>query len=135
MACTRIVQVTQLIHFVVGGVLIVLWLKVWSAALKWVSSNSSHAIMFTFRQIPLGKVWTPFSPQMWVEYYYCHFSTRIALVSYGGWYAIKQRNQTILLLSLLPQYVSSSLVKPPSAMIVCQWSSWRDNQRKYNLPS
>ena len=29
--------------------------------------NSSRAIMFTFGQIPLGKVWTPLSSQLWVK--------------------------------------------------------------------
>ena len=32
-----------------------------------VSLNSSRAIMFTFRQIPLGKVWNPLSSQLWVK--------------------------------------------------------------------
>ena len=32
-----------------------------------VSSYSSRAITFTFGQIPLGKVWTPLSSQLWVK--------------------------------------------------------------------
>ena len=31
------------------------------------SSKSSRANMFTFGQIPLGKVWTPLSSQLWVK--------------------------------------------------------------------
>ena len=31
------------------------------------SSYSSRAITFTFGQIPLGKVWTPLSSQLWVK--------------------------------------------------------------------
>ena len=34
------------------------WLKYWTVALKWVSSNSICSIKFTFCLIPLGKVWT-----------------------------------------------------------------------------
>ena len=57
-----------------------------------VSSNSSCAITFTFRLIPLGKVWTLLSPQLWVKkYLYC---SSLALNIQQGWYAIKQRNQS-----------------------------------------
>ena len=36
--------------------------KVLDSGLKWVSSNSSCAIMFTLELISLGKVWTPSPP-------------------------------------------------------------------------
>ena len=32
-----------------------------------VSLNSSQALTFTFELIPLGKLWTPLSPQLWVK--------------------------------------------------------------------
>ena len=38
------------------------WLKCWTAALKYASSNSSHGITFSYGLITMGKVWTPLSP-------------------------------------------------------------------------
>ena len=42
-------------------------LKRWTAESYYASSFSGRAITFTFGQIPLGKVWTPLSSQLWVK--------------------------------------------------------------------
>ena len=62
-----------------GGVLIVQWLKRWTAESFSASSNSSRTITFTFGKIPVGKVWTPLSFQLWVKYYHCWSSGRMDL--------------------------------------------------------
>ena len=65
--------------------------------LWYVCTNSSHAITFTFRLMPMGNVWTPlFSPSyglnrtipILVQGWLWH------LITHKVWYAITQRNQT-----------------------------------------
>ena len=50
-----------------------------------VSTDSSHAIAFTFRLMPLGKVLTPLYPQLWVKYYHYCPSTRMVLALNNPW--------------------------------------------------
>ena len=53
------------IHFLISQELrvsVASWLKCWTGALKWVSSNSSRTITFTFGLIPLGKELNLFNP-------------------------------------------------------------------------
>ena len=44
-----------------------LWLKCWTAFVKWASSNSRHSVTFNFRRVPLGKVWNLYIPAtVWI---------------------------------------------------------------------
>ena len=83
-----------------------------------VGSNSSRAITFTFRQIPLGKAWTPESSQLWVKYMVIAPSQKI-LISIGCCTTIKYQyfnsriqrwylHRSILLAGIWDTHISSS---------------------------
>ena len=47
-----------------------IWLKRCSAPLKWMCSNFSRNVSFTFELIPLGKAGTSLSSQLWLFFFY-----------------------------------------------------------------
>ena len=57
----------------------VLWLTSWTASSLSVSSNSSHAIKFTFGLKPFGEVVNSLAPHLWVKFYHYCSSTSITL--------------------------------------------------------
>ena len=67
------------------------------------SSSFRRTTTFTFELIPLGKVWTPLSPQLWIELYHCCSSTRMALV-------LNKPRRLILLYSHL-QHHNNTIIK------------------------